>query len=155
MKTVSYYFTPASPWTYLGHARFVEMAKRHGATVRLRPVDLGRVFPVSGGLPLAKRAPQRQAYRLHELARWRDALGVPLTIHPKFFPVPADLAARTLIATDLGDLGHLSRLVTSRLTAERRDLRGRRKRAAWYKASESAQRKGAGGDVSSGSSGKS
>jgi 2-hydroxychromene-2-carboxylate isomerase len=67
MKTVSYYFTPASPWTYVGHARFVEMAKRHGATVRLRPVDLGRVFPVSGGLPLAKRASQRQAYRLHEL----------------------------------------------------------------------------------------
>jgi hypothetical protein len=101
MKTVSYYFTPASPWTYLGHARFVEMAKRHGATVRLRPVDLGRVFPVSGGLPLAKRAPQRQAYRLHELARWRDAVGVPLTIHPKFFPVPADLAALTIIAADL------------------------------------------------------
>ncbi len=101
MKTVSYYFTPASPWTYLGHARFVEMTQRHGATVRLRPVDLGRVFPVSGGLPLAKRAPQRQAYRLHELARWRDAVGVPLTVHPKFFPVPADLAAKTIIAADL------------------------------------------------------
>ena len=101
MKTVSYYFTPASPWTYLGHARFVEMVARHGATVRLRPVDLGRVFPVSGGLPLAKRAPQRQAYRLLELARWRDAVGVPLTVHPKFFPVPADLAARTIIAADL------------------------------------------------------
>ena len=28
MKTVSYYFTPASPWTYLGHARFVEMVAR-------------------------------------------------------------------------------------------------------------------------------
>lgn len=101
MKTVSYYFTPASPWTYLGHARFVDMAKRHGAAVRLRPIDLGKVLPASGGLPLAKRAPQRQAYRLHELARWRDALGVPLTLHPKHFPVPADLAARTIIAADL------------------------------------------------------
>lgn len=101
MKTVRYYFTPVSPWTYLGHARFVDMAKRHGATVLVRPVDLGRVFPVSGGLPLAKRAPQRQAYRLHELARWRDALGVPLTIHPKHFPVPADLAAKTIVAADL------------------------------------------------------
>lgn len=101
MKTVRYYFTPVSPWTYLGHARFVDMAKRHGATVLVRPVDLGRVFPVSGGLPLGKRAPQRQAYRLHELARWRDAVGLPLTIHPKHFPVPADLAARTIIAADL------------------------------------------------------
>jgi 2-hydroxychromene-2-carboxylate isomerase len=101
MKTVSYYFTPISPWTYLGHTRFVDMAKRHGASVRLRPVDLGKVLPASGGLPLAKRAPQRQAYRLHELARWRDALGVPLALHPKHFPVSADLAARTIIAADL------------------------------------------------------
>jgi 2-hydroxychromene-2-carboxylate isomerase len=101
MKTVHYYLTPASPWTYLGHDRLVEMARRHGARVLLRPADLGRVLPVSGGLPLAKRAPQRQAYRLHELARWRDRLGVPLNIHPKHFPVPADDAARLIIAADL------------------------------------------------------
>jgi 2-hydroxychromene-2-carboxylate isomerase len=101
MKTVHYYLTPASPWTYLGHDRLVEMARRHGATVLLRPADLGRVLPVSGGLPLAKRAPQRQAYRLHELARWRDQLGVALNIHPKHFPVPADDAARLIIAADL------------------------------------------------------
>ena len=32
-KTVDYYFTPTSPWTYLGHARLVDMAQRHGAAV--------------------------------------------------------------------------------------------------------------------------
>jgi 2-hydroxychromene-2-carboxylate isomerase len=101
MKTVRYFFTPVSPWTYLGHERFVAIARRTGALVLVRPVDLGRVFPVSGGLPLGKRAPQRQAYRLHELARWRDALGVPLNLHPKHFPVPADLAAKTIVAADL------------------------------------------------------
>src|SRR6478736_9390029 len=26
-KVIDYYFTPVSPWTYLGHARFVEIAK--------------------------------------------------------------------------------------------------------------------------------
>jgi 2-hydroxychromene-2-carboxylate isomerase len=101
VKTVHYFLTPSSPWTYLGHERFVEMARRHGAKVLLRPADLGRVLPLTGGLPLAKRAPQRQAYRLHELARWRDHLGVPLNIHPKHFPVPADDAARLIIAADL------------------------------------------------------
>ena len=73
--SIDYYLAPQSPWTYLGHARLVQMAAKHGAQVRLKPVDLGKVFPVSGGLPLAQRAPQRQAYRLLELARWRDALG--------------------------------------------------------------------------------
>ena len=101
MHTVRYFFTPVSPWTYLGHERFVRMVEQHGARILLRPVDLGRVFPVSGGLPLAKRAPQRQAYRLQELARWRDFRGVPLNIHPKFFPAPADDAARLIIAADL------------------------------------------------------
>ena len=101
MKTVHYFFTPVSPWTYLGHARFLQMAEQHGARILLRPVDLGRVFPVSGGLPLAKRAAQRQAYRLKELARWRDFRGVPLNIHPKFFPVSPDDAARLIIAADL------------------------------------------------------
>lgn len=100
MKTVTYYLSPASPWTYFGHPRIVEMAKRHGATLVPKPIDLGRVFPVSGGLPLSKRPPQRQAYRLHELARWREFNRVPLNIHPKHFPVPSDAAARMIIATE-------------------------------------------------------
>ena len=59
--TVDYYFAPNSPWTYLGHQRFAEIAKAAGATIKVLPVDLGgKVFPVSGGLPLSKRAPQRQ-----------------------------------------------------------------------------------------------
>lgn len=100
---VDYYLAPQSPWTYLGHARFVAMAREAGAQVRLRPTDLGQVFPVSGGLPLPKRAPQRQAYRLVELARWRDHLGIALNVQPTFFPVQGDDAARLIIACDRHD----------------------------------------------------
>ena len=101
-KQVDYYLTPTSPWTYLGHERFAQIAKKHGATVAVKPVDYGVIFPQSGGLPLAKRAPQRQAYRLQELARWREHLGVPLNIHPKFFPAdPAPAAC--LICAAPGD----------------------------------------------------
>lgn len=101
---IDYYLAPQSPWAYLGHDRLVRIAADAGATVRLFPVDLGgKVFPVSGGLPLGQRAPQRQAYRLAELARWRDHLGMPLNIKPRFFPVPADDAARLIIAVDQAD----------------------------------------------------
>ena len=102
-RSIDYYFTPPSPWTYLGHARFADMARAAGAQVRLRPVDFGQVFPASGGLPLAKRAPQRQAYRLVELARFAKHLQLPLHIQPSFFPVAADPAARLLIAVDEHD----------------------------------------------------
>jgi 2-hydroxychromene-2-carboxylate isomerase len=102
-RTIDYYFTPQSPWTYLGHARFAAIAKSHGAAVRVRPIDFGEVFPVSGGLPLGKRAPQRQAYRLVELARFSHHLDIPLNPKPKFFPVASDDAAKLIIAVDLHD----------------------------------------------------
>ena len=102
-RTIDYYFAPQSPWTYLGHARFAAIAKSAGATVRVRPVDLGSVYPVSGGLPLGKRAPQRQTYRLVELARYSSHLDVPLHPKPKFFPVTSDDAAKVIIAVDIKD----------------------------------------------------
>lgn len=98
-KTCTYFFAPQSPFAYLGHERFVALTKQYGVQVEVKPCDLGRVFPVSGGLPLAKRAPQRQAYRLAELKRWSEFLKVPLNPQPKFFPVPGDAAAKLIIAT--------------------------------------------------------
>jgi 2-hydroxychromene-2-carboxylate isomerase len=97
-KNVDYYFTPVSPFTSLGHERFVAIARARHATIGVKPIDLGRVFPVSGGLPLRQRAPQRQAYRLVELKRWSSFLQIPLNPQPAHFPVPADLAAKWILA---------------------------------------------------------
>jgi len=98
---IEYYLAPQSPWTYLGHRRFADIAEKAGAKVALLPIDLGKVFALSGGLPLPKRAPQRQAYRLLELKRFSEALQLPLNLHPKFFPVPGDAAARLIHAADM------------------------------------------------------
>ena len=101
-RTVDYYFAPQSPWAYLGHQRLAEIVQRTGAAVRVMPMDLGgKVFPISGGLPLGQRAPQRQAYRLVELQRYSRFLNVPLNLKPKYFPVGGDDAARLIIAADL------------------------------------------------------
>ena len=65
-------------------------------------MDLGgKVFPISGGLPLGQRAPQRQAYRLVELKRFSEHLNAPLNLHPRYFPVGGDDASRLIIAVDL------------------------------------------------------
>ena len=101
-QSVDYYFAPQSPWAYLGHQRLRDVAQAAGATVRVRPVDLGgKVFPISGGLPLGQRAPQRQAYRLVELKRFSEHLGAPLNLQPLYFPVGGDDASRLIIAVDL------------------------------------------------------
>ena len=95
---VDYYVSLNSPWVNLGAARFEALLARFGATATIWPVDFGVVFPASGGLPLARRAPQRQAYRLQELARWRDHLGIPINVTPKHFPAAEALAAQCAIA---------------------------------------------------------
>lgn len=102
MKTIDYYFAPSSPWTYLGHQRLIEIAAKHQAAVRPMPVDLaGRVFPGSGGLPLPQRPPQRQAYRLVELRRWSNHLGIPLNLQPRHSPPKGHDASRLIILADL------------------------------------------------------
>lgn len=118
-KVIDYYLFANSPYTYLGHRRFGEIARAANATIRVRPVDAAKIFPISGGLPLAKRAPQRQAYRLVELNRWRDFLGVKLNLQPSFFPVAAEAAARLIIAAD------------EKSPAASFDLAGRILAAAW------------------------
>lgn len=100
-KVCEYFFAPQSPWTYLGHDRFVALARQNGVQIDIKPCDLGKIFGVSGGVPLAKRPPQRQAYRLVELKRWSEFLQMPLNLQPKFFPVPGDPAAKLIIATKL------------------------------------------------------
>ncbi|MEC3768120.1 2-hydroxychromene-2-carboxylate isomerase [Cupriavidus sp. SS-3] len=100
-KLVDYYLTPQSPYVYMGHARFSDIAARHGVQVNLKPCDLGKVFSVSGGLPLAQRPPQRQAYRLVELRRWSAFLNIPLNLEPTFFPVSGDAASKLVIAAQL------------------------------------------------------
>ncbi|MBY4949318.1 2-hydroxychromene-2-carboxylate isomerase [Cupriavidus respiraculi] len=102
-KQVDYYLTPQSPFAYLGHERFAAIAQQHGAQVNLKPCDLGKVFSVSGGLPLAQRPPQRLAYRLVELKRWSEYRGLPLNPQPAFFPVSGDPASKLIIAAQLAN----------------------------------------------------
>lgn len=124
-KHVDYYVSLNSPWTYLGSKRFEAIARKHGADVTIWPVDFGSVFSVSGGLPLPKRAPQRQAYRMMELKRWRDHLGVKTTLEPKFFPANEVPAARCVIALReqgrMADAIKLAHAVLAALWAEEKD----------------------------------
>jgi len=126
-KVIDYFFTPVSPWTYLGAPRLDAMVRKHGAELRYKPCDYGKVFPVSGGLPVAQRPRQRQAYRMVELERWRDFLGMKLNIHPKHFPVPSDFAARTVVAAKQSgaDPGKLAAALLRGVWAEERDVSDR------------------------------
>jgi len=97
-RQIDYFFTLLSPWTYLGHDAFVALAREHGLEIRYRPTPLRSVFDETGGLPLPKRHPVRQRYRILELQRWREKRGLPLVLFPKHFPFDVALADRMVIA---------------------------------------------------------
>jgi 2-hydroxychromene-2-carboxylate isomerase len=124
-KHVDYYVSLNSPWTYLGSKRFEVISAKHGAYVTIWPVDFGSVFAVSGGLPLPKRAPQRQAYRMMELKRWRDHLAVKVNLEPKFFPANEVPAAKCVIALReqgrMADAVKLAHAVLNALWAEEKN----------------------------------
>ena len=101
MPVVTYYMSVTSPWTYLGSARFAEIARKHGYTVDIKPARFGEVFAKTGGLPLPKRSPERRAYRLMDMKRWRDHLKIPVNLEPKHFPADDGPASRLVIAAKL------------------------------------------------------
>jgi 2-hydroxychromene-2-carboxylate isomerase len=120
-RSIDYFFTIPSPWTYLGHTLFLEICARHGVAVRCRPVPLLDVFDATGSLPLPKRPPARQRYRFVEMQRWRDKRGLPLVFKPNRTFDP-DRLNRAIVAVGLGG-GDAARLAGEALAALWRDDR--------------------------------
>ena len=82
---VDYYFSIASPFSYLAVERFSSLIKKYNLQVDEKPFDLvGTVFSNTGGLPVPKRHPSRQKYRLIEIDRIAKKFHVPINRQPKF-----------------------------------------------------------------------
>ncbi len=97
-RHIDYYFSLQSPWAYIGHAMFSDLARRHGARVSYKPVVLVDLFADTGGLPLKQRHPVRQRYRMLELQRWRARRGLDFHLQPKHWPFNGRLADGMVIA---------------------------------------------------------
>ena len=91
-----------SPWAYFGAPRFYALQKKYSFIINHFPLDIMKLFPLSGGEPLAKRADQRKAYRMMELKRWQKRLNMPINLTPKYFP-PTDVARASAMILSLKD----------------------------------------------------
>ncbi len=124
VTSIDYYLSLNSPWSYLGHDRLMAMATRYEVRVHIKPVDFSVIFPRTGGLPVGKRSPQRQAYRLQELTRWRHFLGVPLNLHPAHWPADDRTATGMVVAArEAGqDAAKLAGAYMAAVWAQERDI---------------------------------
>ena len=101
MIQINYFMSHGSPWTFLGHNRLGNIIKKFNVKLNMYPVNYGEIFPISGGLPVSKRSPQRQKMRLQELKRWSEFLRVNLIPQPTFFPSKSILPSLIIIAAKI------------------------------------------------------
>lgn len=97
-RRLTVYFSLLSPWAYIGHSELLRLAAKHALALDFRPMNLMELFPETGGLPLPKRHPFRQAYRLVELQRWRDKRGLNFHLRPRFWPFDPTRADHVICA---------------------------------------------------------
>ncbi len=93
--TIHYYLSPVSPFTLLAGDI---LEKQAPADIVYHPFDIGRLFGATGGVPVPQRSPQRQAYRLAELARIQKQRGISINLKPQFFPVDGRPASKLMLA---------------------------------------------------------
>ena len=74
-RHIDYYFSLQSPWAYIGHRLFRDIAASHGAAVAVKPVMLLDLFAETGGLPLARRDPEPYLQRAFP-AIWEQQLNL-------------------------------------------------------------------------------
>jgi 2-hydroxychromene-2-carboxylate isomerase len=97
-RQVDYYFSLPSPWAYIGHKLFREVVSTYDLNVNHKPVVLVDLFSETGGLPLTRRHPVRQRYRMLELQRWRDKRRLKFHLQPANWPFDARLVDGVVIA---------------------------------------------------------
>ena len=108
-KSITYYFSLISPFTYLGQPRIIALGNRTDVNLIYKPFNIAKVFEETGNPPISKRHPSLQAYRLLEMERLSKAFNLPLNLHPQYFPSPSDQAgAMVMVAQVQGiDVGPL------------------------------------------------
>jgi 2-hydroxychromene-2-carboxylate isomerase len=95
---IDYYFWINSDWAYFGNPRLKAMAERYKLKINYYPVDLASVYARTGGIKLQLRSDERKNYRLLEMERFRDLLGMPINLQPKYMAANGQLPSYVLIA---------------------------------------------------------
>ena len=124
MAHIDYYFATLSPFTYLSGTRPAEVAKKHGATITYKPLDIMALFGRTGGTPPKDRHPNRQAYRLQDMERRAKLLGQPMNVKPAFWPTNGAPSSYAIIAAQNtgADVADLVKAIGAACWADERDI---------------------------------
>ncbi len=97
-KTLTFWFDPASTYSYLSALRLPGLAAERGVDVIWQPFLLGPIFVAQGWTSSPFNIyPRKGAYMWRDLQRQAQAQGLPL-VRPDTFPQNSLMAARVALA---------------------------------------------------------
>ena len=99
MQPIEYFYSAHSSYTWLGSARFAEIASASGRTVIHKPVDLDGVLEGAGSTAFSERSEKFRSYFFfRELQRWSEYRDAPILGRPQYHHHDPALANCMIIA---------------------------------------------------------
>lgn len=123
MAQIDYYFATISPFVYLSGTRLEEIAAKHGAQIRYKPLDGPALFARMGRPENVH--PARVTYAAQDMRRRAKKLGLPMSEHPAYFPTnraPSSYAVIAAQSAGGGDMGALVHGLARACWVEDRDI---------------------------------
>jgi 2-hydroxychromene-2-carboxylate isomerase len=95
---IQFYYDFASPYGYMGATMISALAEKHGRGVEWKPILLGVVFKVTGGVPLPN-APLKGDYSRRDMERSARLFKIPFKI-PSKFPIAGQSPSRVIYSLE-------------------------------------------------------
>jgi len=95
---IQFYFDFASPYGYMAATKISELAAKHGRNVEWKPILLGVVFKVTGGVPLPN-APLKGDYSRRDMERCARLFNIPYKL-PSKFPIAGQSPSRVIYSLE-------------------------------------------------------
>ena len=95
---IQFYFDFASPYGYMAATRITALAAKHGRTVDWKPILLGVVFKVTGGVQLPN-APLKGDYSRRDMERCARLFNIPYKL-PTKFPIAGQSPSRVIYSLE-------------------------------------------------------
>ena len=108
---IDFYFDFSSPYGYFASTRIDALGAKYGREVVWRPILLGAVMKITGGVPLPS-VPLKGDYARRDFARSAKYYGVEFRL-PSTFPIASQAPARAFYWLDRSDPTQAKRLVAA------------------------------------------
>lgn len=97
-NALEFYYDFASPYGYMAATKISALAAKHARAVEWKPILLGVVFKVTGGVPLPS-APLKGDYSRRDMQRCARLFGIPFRL-PEKFPIAGQSPSRVIYAIE-------------------------------------------------------